>query len=474
MLPAPGLKWRGRGRWGVLAPIGTPCYGCMTNGDSRRLEDVHVRRRSLGMTVVAAVTVLALAGPQLAASAPREDPRAERDRVRVERAEVAAQIDTTKASLAEVDEALQALEDNVRTQRAALAQADAAVAQTEQDIADAERAIARLSARLETLQIEMRQRAVRAYVSPSGDNVLSVLSTKDFTSAAERSFYVGLQSQSDADIADRLDGATTDLAFQKRKATAAKARADAERAEQAERTAAVEKAEAQQQTVADRLQDTVDSQVARSIRLAKTDRALSAKIAQQQAALVARLAAQKAANDKAAAAQAAAAAAALQRGQQSNVTPNGAETSPGGSGGGGGPVTVEPGPVDSGVQLAYVQGIPVNAQVAEQVRSMINAAGAAGVSLQIGNSYRSVATQIELRKQNCGTSYYAIYEMPSGSCRPPTAKPGQSQHQLGLAIDFRNCSSRGTACYRWLAGNASRFGYYNLPSEAWHWSTTGS
>ena len=81
--------------------------------------------------------------------------------------------------------------------------------------------------------------------------------------------------------------------------------------------------------------------------------------------------------------------------------------------------------------------------------------------------------QIELRRQNCGSSYYAIYEMPSGSCHPPTAKPGQSQHQLGLAIDFANCSSRGTACYRWLAANASRFGYYNLPSEAWHWSTTG-
>ena len=62
--------------------------------------------------------------------------------------------------------------------------------------------------------------------------------------------------------------------------------------------------------------------------------------------------------------------------------------------------------------------------------------------------------------------------MSAGSCRPPTAKPGQSQHEIGLAIDFSNCS-RSSACFGWLRGNASRFGYYNLPSESWHWSTSG-
>ncbi|MGH9112319.1 MAG: hypothetical protein ACRDZN_08480 [Acidimicrobiales bacterium] len=29
-------------------------------------------------------------------------------------------------------------------------------------------------------------------------------------------------------------------------------------------------------------------------------------------------------------------------------------------------------------------------------------------------------------------------------------------------------------CYRWLAGRAASYGLYNLPSEAWHWSTNGS
>ncbi|CAN5408371.1 hypothetical protein BH10ACT1_BH10ACT1_18640 [soil metagenome] len=432
-----------------------------------------MRSRSLGITIAAVAAAVALAAPQLASSAPRQDPRAEREQVRAERAEVASQIDTTKASLAEVDDALQALEENVASQRSALAAAEADVASAEKDITDAKTAITKLSKQLTALEAVMRERAVRAYVTPPGDNVLSVLETKDFTSAAERRFYVGLSSQDDADIADRLDGTSKDLAFQKRKATAAKKRAESKRAEQKRRTKAVEAAEAKQQAVADRLQDTVDSQVSRSLQLAKTDRALSAQIAKEQAQLVARLAAQKAANDKAASAKAQADAAAVRNARSSNVSANGRESAPSGGGGGGG-ATVQPGPVDAGIQLAYVQGIPVNAQVANQVTAMINAAAADGVSLRIGNSYRSVSTQIELRKQNCGTSYYAIYEMPSGSCHPPTAKPGQSQHQLGLAIDFAGCSSRGSACYRWLSGHASQYGYYNLPSEAWHWSTTGS
>ncbi|MBX3287666.1 MAG: M15 family metallopeptidase, partial [Actinobacteria bacterium] len=221
------------------------------------------------------------------------------------------------------------------------------------------------------------------------------------------------------------------------------------------------------QAVADRLQATIDSQVARSLELAKTDRTLSAQIAQEQAANLARLAALKAARDREAEAIR------VRNAAASNVSASGQESAPSGGGSAPGGASSTPAPSDSGVALAYVQGKPVNAAVAAQVVAMINAAAADGVDLRIGNSYRSVSLQIDLRRQNCGSSYYAIYEMSSGSCRPPTAKPGQSQHQLGLAIDFANCSSRSTACYRWLAANASRFGYYNLPSEAWHWSTTG-
>ena len=90
-----------------------------------------------------------------------------------------------------------------------------------------------------------------------------------------------------------------------------------------------------------------------------------------------------------------------------------------------------------------------------------------------GGGYRSSDAQIATRRANCGDSYYDIYEKPSSQCSPPTAIPGTSQHEKGLAIDFENCSTRTTTCYKWLAKNAAAHGLKNLPSEPWHWSTTG-
>jgi LAS superfamily LD-carboxypeptidase LdcB len=79
--------------------------------------------------------------------------------------------------------------------------------------------------------------------------------------------------------------------------------------------------------------------------------------------------------------------------------------------------------------------------------------------------------------QHCGTSQYAIYQMPAEQCSPPTARPGASKHEQGLAIDFTwngsTIQSRGSAAFQWLAAHAGGFGFVNLPSEPWHWSMGG-
>lgn len=150
-----------------------------------------------------------------------------------------------------------------------------------------------------------------------------------------------------------------------------------------------------------------------------------------------------------------------------------AEPPPAPSGGGGG--SQPSSPVGAG-EIVSVRGIQVHQSVAANVEQMLAAAQAAGVSLS-GGGYRSSAGQIEVRKNNCGTSDYAVWEMPASQCRPPTARPGTSQHEKGLAIDFthngRLIRSRSNAGYQWLANNASTYGFKNLPSEPWHWSTTG-
>lgn len=128
-------------------------------------------------------------------------------------------------------------------------------------------------------------------------------------------------------------------------------------------------------------------------------------------------------------------------------------------------------------EIASVRGIRVSRSIAPQITSLLNAAQKDGVDLG-GWGYRSNERQIELRRRHCGTTHYDIYDKPSSRCHPPTARPGRSMHERGLAVDFtyrgapiRNHGSPG---YQWLARNASRYGLFNLPSEPWHWSTTGN
>ncbi|MEM9656162.1 MAG: D-alanyl-D-alanine carboxypeptidase family protein, partial [Actinomycetota bacterium] len=121
-------------------------------------------------------------------------------------------------------------------------------------------------------------------------------------------------------------------------------------------------------------------------------------------------------------------------------------------------------------------GIEVHVDIVEDIRQLLADAAADGVELA-GGGYRDSAGQIRARRANCGTSNYAIYEMPSSQCSPPTARPGRSMHEQGKAIDFtyngQLIRSRSGAGWNWLVANAAKYGLFNLPSEPWHWSTNG-
>lgn len=131
------------------------------------------------------------------------------------------------------------------------------------------------------------------------------------------------------------------------------------------------------------------------------------------------------------------------------------------------------------VALTTVEGITVSVEIAGNVGALVQAAHAAGFELT-GAGYRDTAQQIALRRAHCGTTDYAVYEMPPSQCSPPTARPGESMHERGLAIDF-SCggaliTSRSTACYQWLAAHAGAHGLIELTSgaEPWHWSVDGA
>ncbi|HEX6570362.1 MAG TPA: M15 family metallopeptidase, partial [Acidimicrobiales bacterium] len=152
----------------------------------------------------------------------------------------------------------------------------------------------------------------------------------------------------------------------------------------------------------------------------------------------------------------------------------------GGGGGGGGPAraaAIQPAPGGlATVTCPYGGSITVAGSIAGNVQALLDAAAAQGVSL-CGSGYRDPQQQIQLRRQNCGTSYYAIYIMSPSQCSPPTARPGTSMHERGLAIDF-SCNGGGAvrygnSCWNFLAAHANAYGLYNLAGEPWHWSTTG-
>ena len=130
-------------------------------------------------------------------------------------------------------------------------------------------------------------------------------------------------------------------------------------------------------------------------------------------------------------------------------------------------------------ELETVGGIVVDAAIAPKLRRMLRAAREAGIRLG-GYGYRSYDRQVELREAHCGPRYYDVYVKSSSECYPMTARPGASMHERGRAIDFyrilsdgRTGDIGGTRAFRWLSRRADNYGFYNLPSEPWHWSTNG-
>lgn len=129
------------------------------------------------------------------------------------------------------------------------------------------------------------------------------------------------------------------------------------------------------------------------------------------------------------------------------------------------------------IPLASVRGFRVHGSIADQLAALLEAADAAEVKLG-GGGYRTNDQQIQLRRAHCGDDEYSVWEKPANECSPPTARPGNSLHELGLAIDFtyRNntIGSQASPGFQWLAVHGPAFGFHNLPSEPWHWSVSGS
>lgn len=394
--------------------------------------------------------------------------------MRRKKAAAAARLDVLKASDQDVQGALDALDSSVTETTQIAAEASQAERRAALDAEAADRQLAAGEERLRVALEGLRGQAVHAYTSPAP----GTLELADSATAGDISrslVYAELQLGQSADKLDAVRGARADLAASRARADrAAKDAADRRAASEA-RLADLESLQAVQGSVAESLEAKVAAGESELDLLASFDAELSAAITRQDTEAAARRRAELLAQQEA------------ERARQARLQPPPpaasrptAPTALRVAPGPGRPAAGPPRPVPSapaGPGLTTVRGITVASSIAGQLASLLSASDSAGLSLS-GGGYRSSQQQIQTRMNNCGTSSYAIYEMPASSCSPPTAKPGASMHEKGLAIDFTNngslISSRSNPAFGWLSSNASRFGFFNLPSEPWHWSTNGN
>jgi len=124
-------------------------------------------------------------------------------------------------------------------------------------------------------------------------------------------------------------------------------------------------------------------------------------------------------------------------------------------------------------------GLTLRRATAAALDEMAKAARADGVTLVASSAYRSYEYQTQVYDRN-------VREMGREAADRESAKPGHSQHQTGLVVDFGSIddSFAVTAAGRWMSANASRFGWsLSFPDgyeevtgyrwESWHYRYVG-
>jgi len=124
-------------------------------------------------------------------------------------------------------------------------------------------------------------------------------------------------------------------------------------------------------------------------------------------------------------------------------------------------------------------GLMLRSSAAESLEEMSAAAKAQGLSLTASSAYRSYSYQTQVYERN-------VNQMGREATDRVSARPGHSQHQLGLVIDFGSITNAFAKSPEgiWLAANASGFGWsLSYPDgyeeitgyswESWHYRYVG-
>jgi peptidoglycan hydrolase CwlO-like protein len=348
----------------------------------------------------------------------------------------AKQVNAANARLDDLSNALGVLNARVRSQSAKVDYADQQVAAAQSKVTESQAAVTQAQADLAQLEGRLQGQAIRNFMG-DGSGEAAVLVTGDPNQSIKMQTMLAEVTQSDIDFSATLVAAQEDLEVQQAEAQNAVEAAQVLKADASDQLAILQGDRKAQSNLTSAAESRLDDLLSERSALA----ALGADVGDDNGAENALVTA-------------------LQRSSANNPPPTG-------------DVAVPDVVSESEIRLAG-NGIRVHQSIVANVQALLVAAEGAGLQLG-GGGYRDPAAQIATRRSNCGSSSYAIYQMPASQCRPPTARPGQSMHERGLAIDFTNkgslIRSHSDAAFVWLNKNAANYGLCNLPAEAWHWST---
>jgi len=198
--------------------------------------------------------VVALATPAFG-DASAEDKRAA---TQAKQAQAAVQLDTLKASDADLESAVRALDAGVQVQAATTNDAQQALKAAEADLGTAQGRLANTEARMGGLRVKASEAAVRAYVHPGGDTLLDIVRAKDLGEASRRQTLLAHVVSNDRDIVDQLRAIRQDEQFEKENLAKARQVAADRKKAAADKLASLEKARTDQV----RLKSALDARIA--------------------------------------------------------------------------------------------------------------------------------------------------------------------------------------------------------------------
>jgi hypothetical protein len=437
------------------------------------------RRRALGaVLVVIAATAVAI-GPTGAAVAQTTPtavattvptgptttltPAEARAKIRQEQKQAGGEISSLRASDAEVRAALDELDTKLADANGALDAATAFLTKAQEDVAAAEDAQAEAEEAAEEALAEVKKMAIEAYVNPPGDGLAIVLASGSIGEARERQSMLQLRVEERNELLRRRRAAVAEVKVKRREAEEAVKASQAAADSQRQAVASLEATRGAHVQLVAEVDMRLNAALGEAAGLAALDKELSDQISAQQQQLRAEAFARQAAAIQAANAAAAIAPPAPPKKNATTTTTT--------------PPRVTPPSLYTIDDMDLIDGIYVNELISSRFAQLMEASRTAGLTLG-GGGFRDSAAQIATRRNNCGPTDYDIYVKPAGQCSPPTARPGTSMHEQGMAIDF-TCSGvlirdHASPCFVWLAANAATYGFYNLPSEPWHWSVNGN